>query len=152
MGRSSNPSIWRRSCPRYNYCKSISTFQTSRENYHNFIYELSTVISTIKQKRKKNIIIAGDFNINLLKINEQDFCSNFFDTLNTFSLFPQIILPTRFSVRNGTLIDNFFCELNPTILQSTAGILINKLSDHQPYFIIIDITLKKTPSKMYTHQ
>ena len=41
----------------------------SRENYQNFIDELSTVISTIKQKRKKNIILAGDFYINLLKIN-----------------------------------------------------------------------------------
>ena len=59
----------------------------SRENYQNFIDELSTVISTIKQKCKKNIILAGDFNINLLKINEQDFCSNFFDT-ERFQSFP----------------------------------------------------------------
>ena len=108
----------------------------SRENYQNLIDELSNVISIIKQKRKKNIILAGDFNI--LKINEQNFAATSL-TLHTFSLFPQITLPTRFSVRNVTLL-NIVCELNASTLQSTSGTLINKLSGHQPYFLIIDKT------------
>ena len=63
--------------------------------------------------------------------------------LTSFSLFPQITLPTRFTTCNGTLIDNFFCNLTKYILESTAGILIKKFSDHQPYFIIMDTILKK---------
>ena len=86
---------------------------------------------------------AGDFNINLLKINENEVYNNFFDTLISHSLYPQITLPTRFTRTNGTLIDNFFCKLNKTILESKKGILINKLSDHQPYFMSLKITQKK---------
>ena len=69
--------------------------------------------------------------------------------LTSFSLFPQITLPTRFTTRTGTLIDNFFCNLTTRILQSTAGILIKKFSDHQPYFMFVNTTLKKDHTTKY---
>ena len=65
------------------------------------------------------------------------------------SLYPQITLPTRFTRTNGTLIDNFFCILNKTILESKTGILTNKLSDHQPYFMSLKITQKNEPLPKY---
>ena len=55
-------------------------------------------------------------------------------------MYPQITLPTRFPERHGTLIDNFFCKLTKTILESIAGILIKQFSDYQPYFIFMDTT------------
>ena len=58
-----------------------------------------------------NLILAGDYNINMLKINEKEHCSRFFDLLTSFSLFPQITLSTRFTTCNGTLIDNFCCNI-----------------------------------------
>ena len=83
----------------------------------------------------------------MLKINEQEHCSKFFDMLTSFSLFSPIILHTRFTTCNGTLIDNFFCNLTKYILESRAGILIKKFSDHQPYFIIMDTIKKQHPTK-----
>ena len=115
----------------------------SMENYNKFINEFSTVISTLPCHQNNSVILAGDYNINMLKINEQEHCSTFFDMLTSFSLFPQITLPTRFTTRTGTLIDNFFCNLTKRILQSTAGILIKKFSDHQPYFMFVNTTLKE---------
>ena len=56
---------------------------------------------------KNDIIIAGDFNITLLKLNENDMFSSFFDTVISHSLYPQITLPTRCTRTTGTLIDNF---------------------------------------------
>ena len=94
----------------------------------------------MQNRQKNNLILAGDYNINMLKINEQEHCSRFFDMLTSLSLFPQITLPTRFTTCNGTVIDNFFCNLTKYILESIAGILIKKFSDHQPYFIIMDTT------------
>ena len=82
----------------------------------------------------------------MLKINEHEHCSNFFDMLTSFSLFPQIPFPSRFSDRKGTLIDNFFCTLTKYTLDSTAGIL-----DHQPYFLILDTALKKEQSSKFIH-
>ena len=121
-------------------------YQPSRplnENYNEFLNEFTTFISSMQNRQKNNLILAGDYNINMLKINEQEHCSRFFDMLTSFSLFPQITLPTRFTTCNDTLIGNFFCNLTKYILESTAGILIKKLFDHQPYFIIMDTTLKK---------
>ena len=39
---------------------------------------------------------------------------------------------------SATLIDNLFCKLNKPTHLTTAGILLNKLSDHQPCFILLD--------------
>ena len=64
---------------------------------------------------KSEVIIAGDFNINLLKINEKEYCSEFYDTLTGFSFFPKITFPTRFSSLNGTLIDNLLCKISGTL-------------------------------------
>ena len=112
------------------------------EHINAFINEFSSVVASLGDSNNE-LIFAGDFNINLLKINDNEVYSNFFDTLISHSLYPQITLPTRFTRTNGTLIDNFFCKLNKTILESKTGILTNKLSDHQPYFISLKITQKK---------
>jgi len=99
--------------------------------------------------QKSKVIIAGDFNINLLKINEKEYCSEFYDTLTGFSFFPKITFPTRFSSLNGTLIDNLFCKSSELMLESTAGILIKQFSDHHPYFIFIDnAPVQKCPPKL----
>ena len=68
--------------------------------------------------------------------------NSYFDSLISHSLFPQITFPTRFTRTNGTLIDNFFCKHSQSMLESTAGILIKKLSVHQPYFMLINTSLK----------
>ena len=59
------------------------------------------------------------------------------------NMYEQSTRPTRFTTCTSTLIDNFFCNLTRHILQSTAGILINTFSDHQPYFMFVDTTLKE---------
>ena len=56
-----------------------------------------------------------------------------------------ITLPTRFTRTNGTLIDNFFCKLCKSVLESTAGILTKRFSDHQPYFIMLNMNQKTNP-------
>ena len=107
------------------------------KNYKQFIEELTPMLS-LCEKDNSEMIITGDFNINLLKINEREIFGEFFDTLISSSFYPRITLPTRFSNRNGTLIDNFFCRLTNSVLGSKAGILINQFSDHHPYFMSIN--------------
>ena len=62
------------------------------------------------------------------------------------SLNPQITLPTRFSTNNGTLIDNIFSKLFNPSASTCAGIHINRLSDHQPCFLFIDIHIVRRSS------
>ena len=108
-----------------------------------FIDELTLVIQSIKCK---SINLAGDYNLNLLKINENAACSNYFDMMTSHSLFPQITFPTRLSHTSATLINNIFCKFDETTKEIKSGILLNNLSDHLPYFILLDIIAFKTPT------
>ncbi len=83
-------------------------------------------------------IIMGDTNVNLLNINEKEVISDFFDAVTGQSIYPTITFPTRFTKRNGSLIDNIFCKLSSNTLKSTSGIMIKKFSDHQPCFLCLD--------------
>ena len=112
--------------------------RNSNENISSFIDELRSIILSI-DKRNLDIIIAGDFNINLLKLNDRELYNEYFDMLTSLSYFPKITLPTRLSGNCGTLIDNFFCRISQSTLNASSGILIKQFSDHQPYFIFLDI-------------
>ncbi len=80
-------------------------------------------------------LLAGDFNINLLKINKKPKISEYFDMLTNHSFFPKISL----SIKHGTLIDNFVCKLTENTIHITSGILVKKFfSDHQPNFTLLD--------------
>ena len=70
------------------------------------------IISSLENSNNE-IIIAGDFNINLLKLNENDIYTSFFDTLVSPKLYPQITLPTRFTRTAGTKISYFVTLINP---------------------------------------
>ena len=122
--------------------------RTRNEDLNVFIDESTPIISRL-DNCNNDIIIAGDFNINLLKLNENDMFSSFFDTVISHSLYPQITLPTRFTRTTGTLIDNLFCRLRKSILENTAGILTKRFSDHQPYFMIMHNTEKLHSTPKY---
>ena len=66
-------------------------------------------------------------------------------------LYPHIILPTRFSNNNGTLIDNLLCRIDKYAEQPNAGILAKQFSDHQPCFTFLNnVQLKDKPPKHIT--
>ncbi len=58
------------------------------DKYHEFIQELSTVLTTIERENSE-CIISGDFNIDLLKLNEKEVICEFFDTLTESVFFPK---------------------------------------------------------------
>ena len=107
-----------------------------------FLNEFTSIISLI-DKTMSDIIIAGEFNINLLKINEKNIVGEFFDMLISNSF-----CPTRFSNNNGTLIDNLFCRIDKHAKQPKSGILTKQFSDHQPCFTFLNnVQLKDKPPK-----
>jgi hypothetical protein len=98
------------------------------------------------EKNNKDVILAGDFNIDLLKINEKNIISEYFDMLTSNSFYPKITVPTRLTNNHGTLIDNCLCKLTENTLDTTSGVLTKRLSDHQPYFILLNnISTKDSP-------
>ena len=68
----------------------------SNDNISKFLSELSPVLD-ILQRENTYAAVVGDFNINLLQINEREKIEDFFDLMCTTSFYPKITLPTRFS-------------------------------------------------------
>ena len=64
------------------------------DSIRRFNTELSSILN-ILTKSNLNIIISGDFNINLLEINERECYGEFLDLMITNELFRKISLPTR---------------------------------------------------------
>jgi hypothetical protein len=56
--------------------------------------------------------MLGDFNIDLLKINENPAVKEYFENLITLGMYPEITLPTRITDTSATLIDNIFSNVS----------------------------------------
>ena len=102
-----------------------------------------------------NVILVGDFNIDLLKLADNHHVCNYFETLISNSFIPKITFPTRLTTRSGTLIDNILTKLSDNFSDSTAGILLQNISDHLPCFISLDYLktehVKHKYVKLYTN-
>ena len=91
-------------------------------------------------KENKPTIISGDFNIDLLKINNDNQTNDYFNLLTDNNFMPLITLPTRITARSKTLIDNIlYNQFCPDI---KCGNLTVSISDHTPQFAIIPLASK----------
>ena len=107
----------------------------------NFLSEYSILVDQLS-KSANECAIAGDFNINLLQLNERDIFNEYFDLMVGCGFFPHITLPTRFSKRSCTLIDQIFVKEKLNESSGTSVILFSNLSDHLPCISSIGTTLK----------
>lgn len=115
-----------------------------------FTTELQSVLHH-RLLRSKLVILGGDFNIDLLKLNERHVYTDYFDMLTTNSLLPNITYPTRIDPQRDsyTLIDNIFSRsLDESVV---SGILINRnFSDHQLVFSTFEDITHSTHIKINT--
>ena len=113
------------------YQNQIKTPKTgTSRHYQNFIQPLLDKLSF----ENKNIILLGDFDINLLHYENDNQTRIFLDHMYSSSLSPQITIPTRITPRSRTLIDNIF--INSTDKSSVSGNLSYSISDHLVQFLI----------------
>ena len=95
---------------------------------------------TFNYLNKSNKLISylmGDFNINLLNMEENSITRDFFEIMTSYSYLPTIFRPTRVTSYTATLIDN--CFTNNYEHSADSGILITDISDHLPIFHISDL-------------
>lgn len=109
------------------------------ENYQTFTKEFNLCLKSLQDE----VLVGGDFNIDLLKIKEKAAIGEYFESILSSGFIPKITLPTRLSVNRGSLIDNFLCKMSKNFSNASSGIIASKISDHQPYFICLDY-LKNT--------
>ena len=98
--------------------------------------KIKSLLHTLK-KENKQIIIAGDFNHNLLRYEENDYINFFRNTMLENNLQPCIPEPTRIvNSQAPSPVDNIF--INKIDNPICGNILENLSYDHLPNFIILD--------------
>ena len=109
-------------------------------NINTFVSELNPIIGNISESNRE-LIVAGDFNINLLHVNicNKEHFGNFLDLMLGYSLIPKITLPTRLSENSCSLIDNIFCPISQHNITSPGGIIYSTISDHFPCFVSLKV-------------
>jgi len=101
-----------------------------------FLEYLSNVLEEISRSNK-NIIVMGDFNIDLLHYESCSYSQTLLDLTQSLSFFPTIDKPTRVYGTSATLIDNIFS--NDLDNFHISGNIVSDVSDH---FIQICISTK----------
>lgn len=97
----------------------------------------------------KHVVIMGDFNIDLLKIDQCNYAHNFMLSLQSCSMIPSIDKPTRVHRNSSTLIDNIFIN-NPDNI-SVTGNIISDVSDHFSQFCILD-SIASVKQNIFNHK
>ena len=83
-------------------------------------------------KENREIYICGDFNINLLKYDEDIVVQEFYNLMTSHGFIPQ----TRITDSSMTLIDNIYSNM---FLNNTfSGNIIIEITDHLLQFVSID--------------
>ena len=95
---------------------------------------LTNVLSKLRTERKL-IQIMGDFNVNILNVNEHLPSSEFLDLMYANSFLPLIKKPTRITSHGTTLIDNIFYS-DVSNVKMLNGLFYTDISDHLPIFSI----------------
>ena len=117
----------------------------SREEITIFQNSFSETLARISDMRCETIL-AGDFNFNLLKHSQSSPTRDFLDLIISDGFSPMITIPTRFNARSASLLDNVLMKSANNSVHDN-GVFINKLSDHQGYFLQLKnmIAAKKNP-------
>ena len=84
-------------------------------------------------QNETDIIICGDFNLDLLKLIESsNNASTFYDDIKAMALIPTICKPNRLTNSSGTLIDYMFVS---NLQSFVSGIFTIDISGHLPIFL-----------------
>ena len=99
---------------------------------HLFITDLTAKITSIG--RNSEIIVAGDFNFNLLQLDLDPTASMFLDSMLSLGLLNTITKPTRNLNNSISLLDNIFISSS---IPFSSGLFCWDISDHYAVFAVL---------------
>ena len=100
-----------------------------------FINYMSEILSIVKSENKL-MYLMGDYNVNLLNIDNHMLTSEFLEMFYSNSFLPVINKPARVTCNSATLIDNIYCN-NFGNGNLFCGILYTDLTDLFPIFCML---------------
>ena len=105
------------------------------KDFHMYFDKLLSVLSLLKRR----CIIAGDINIDFIKIVENKDTADYLNNLLINSFMPTILMPTRITANSATLIDHiYYCEgRNNKSITSKSGNFLTDITDHLPNYLLL---------------
>ena len=100
----------------------------------NLMQYLEATFSLI-DKKKYNVFLMGDFNIDLLQYESHSSTDDFLNTMISNSFLPYILQPTRVTDHSSTVIDNIFSNITDFV--TSSGNITSLVADHFAQFLII---------------
>ena len=114
-------------------------------NINTFNNHLEDLLKNINNDPSLNnfhdLILTGDFNIDLLKSNAHIDTNRYLDILLENDLYPTISKPTRISQNSASIIDHI--NVKNISEFSRSGVLLDSLSDHCPVYYLSSIDQPK---------
>jgi len=107
-----------------------------------FNFELESLLDSVLHINKP-FLLAGDYNLNLLKCDDDVLLSKFIDIMQSYNMQPSVTRPTRVTEFSATLIDNIFTNLPVSACKSL--IVYDDTSDHFPILLEFDLVLDSVP-------
>ena len=110
--------------------------------------ELENYFKNSLSKREishKDVILAGDFNINLLDFDTNKKVQNFVNLMIRFGMIPTINKPTRVTGQTASAIDHITNSILHTVFKS--GVIKTDISDHFPIFFCDKYIVEKEDTK-----
>jgi hypothetical protein len=112
---------------------------TQLQAFNEFIDLFSNLCDNLTNK-KTDLILTGDFNIDILKYNSNSRASDYIDILFSFGLLQLVTKPTRCNDNSATLIDHFVTNI--PLHDYMCDILTSRISDHFPIIFSLPYTHK----------
>ena len=119
-------------------CKNTVVGCVYRHPHYNNINDFSKYINKclIKlNKENKDVYIAGDFNIDLLKYETNTNNREFYNLMTSNGFLPLIIQPTRITETTKSLIDNIYT--NAFTNENQSGNILLEIADHLTQFVSV---------------
>ena len=104
------------------------------DDLNTFINEFTECLNNI-HRISNQAYIAGDYNIDLLKLTNHRHYNIFYENITAQGFFPKITRPTRLNGESHSLID--YILTNNICKQHTSGIITSPVSDHLINFCIL---------------
>ena len=118
-----------------------------------FNAEFSLLLDKLDSVAKnKTIMLAGDYNLDLMMSDTNSYVGNFVSTLTAYSFVPTVTLPTRLTANNSSLLDNIF--IKSFVGQASTAVIYSDISDHLPVLLKLSkkLNTKELPAQVKKRQ
>ena len=113
-----------------------------------FLNEFFPVLENLSKYR--TALLAGDFNLDLLKIGQSEKYAHFLESMLSLGFCPKITLPTRFAKKSASLLDQIFVKCKGVENSiSRSGILFSSVSDHLATFTFLQDKVLENKAPKY---